>query len=84
MIANALSAAPAAVAQGATVIAFDDKGNIRTLRKGTNQFTCIPDDTTNPANDPDCVDANGLEWVKAWVARTEPAVVPHFEIAALG
>jgi hypothetical protein len=72
MIANALAAAPAAVAQGAAVIAFDDKGNIRTLRQGTNQFTCIPDDPTNPANDPNCVDENGLEWVKAWVSRTEP------------
>ena len=72
MIANALAAAPAAVAQGAAVIAFDDKGNIRTLRQGTNQFTCIPDDPTNPANDPNCVDANGLEWVKAYVSKTEP------------
>lgn len=72
MIANALSAAPEAVAETATVIAFDDKGNIRTLKQGTGQFTCIPDDPTNPANDPNCVDANGLEWVKAWVAHTEP------------
>ena len=72
MIANALAAAPAAVAQGAAVIAFDDKVNIRTLRQGTNQFTCIPDDPTNPANDPNCVDENGLEWVKAWVSRTDP------------
>ena len=68
MIANALAAAPAAVAQGAAVIAFDDKGNIRTLRQGTNQFTCIPDDPTNPANDPNCVDENGLAWVKALVS----------------
>ena len=72
MIANALSAAPAAVAQDAAVIAFDAKGNIRTLRPGTNQFTCIPDDPTNPANDPNCVDANGLEWVKAYVGRSDP------------
>ena len=53
------------MAQGAAVIAFD-------LRPGTNQFTCIPDDPTNPANDPNCVDANGLEWVKALVGKTEP------------
>ena len=72
MIANAVSAAPAAVAEGAAVVAFDAKGNIRTLREGTNGFTCIPDDPTNPANDPNCVDANGLEWVKAYVSRTEP------------
>jgi hypothetical protein len=35
LMANALSAAPAAVAATATVIAFDEKGNIRTLRQGT-------------------------------------------------
>jgi hypothetical protein len=72
MIANALAAAPSAVAMGAAVIAFDAKGNVRVLRQGTNQFTCIPDDPSNPANDPICVDANGLEWVKAYVSRTEP------------
>jgi hypothetical protein len=72
MVANALAAAPPAVAQGAAVIAFDNKGNIRTLREGTNQFTCIPDDPTNPANDPNCVDENGLEWVQALVSRTDP------------
>jgi len=72
MIANALSAAPESIAKSATVIAFDAQGKARTLRKGTNNFTCIPDDPTNPANDPNCVDANGLEWVMAWVNKTEP------------
>jgi hypothetical protein len=72
MIANALSAAPETVARNATVIAFDEKGNVRTLRRGSNNFTCIPDDPTNPANDPQCLDENGLEWAKAWVAKTEP------------
>jgi hypothetical protein len=72
MVANALSAAPETVARNATVIAFDEKGNVRTLRKGSNNFTCIPDDPTNPANDPQCLDENGLEWAKAWVAKTEP------------
>src|SRR6185503_16561485 len=72
MIANALSAAPESIAKSATVIAFDAQGKARTLRKGTNNFTCIPDDPTNPANDPNCVDANGLEWVMALVNKTEP------------
>ena len=39
-------------ARNAAVIAFDEKGNIRILRQGSNNFTCIPDDPTNPANDP--------------------------------
>ncbi|WP_246805467.1 hypothetical protein [Mesorhizobium mediterraneum] len=72
MIANALSAAPESIGKNATVIAFDANGKVRTLRKGTNNFTCIPDDPTNPANDPNCVDANGLEWVMAWVNKSEP------------
>jgi hypothetical protein len=72
MIANALSAAPELIAKNATVIAFDANRKVRTLRKGSNNFTCIPDDPTNPANDPDCVDANGLEWVMAWVNKTDP------------
>jgi len=72
IIANALSAAPESIAKNAAVIAFDANGKVRTLRKGSNNFTCIPDDPTNPANDPNCVDANGLEWVMAWVNKAEP------------
>jgi hypothetical protein len=72
MIANALSAAPESIAAKATVIAFDAAGKVRTLREGSNNFTCIPDDPTNPANDPNCVDENGLEWVMAWINKSEP------------
>src|SRR5262245_20887951 len=61
MIANAASAAPELIGKNATVVTYDAK----TLRKGTNNFTCFPDDPSNPANDPICVDANGLEWMKA-------------------
>ena len=72
LVANALSAAPADIAANATVIAFGADGKPRTLQKGSNNFTCIPDDPTNPANDPLCVDKNGLEWVMAWATKTEP------------
>jgi hypothetical protein len=72
MIANALSAAPEPIAAKAAVITFDAEGKVRTLREGSNNFTCIPDDPTNPANDPNCVDENGLEWVIALVNKTEP------------
>ena len=72
LIANAIAAAPETVGQDATVVAVDEKGELRTLREGTNNFTCFPDDPSNPANDPMCVDENGLEWAKAWINRTEP------------
>ena len=72
MIANAVAAAPDWIGKNATVIAIDANGKVRALRKGTKNFTCIPDDPTTPANNPNCVDANGLEWVMAWVNKTEP------------
>ncbi len=72
LIASAMSAAPEAVAQDATVIAVNPKGEVRTLRQGTNNFTCLPSDPNTPANDPMCLDKNGLEWAKAWMSKTEP------------
>jgi hypothetical protein len=72
MITNAMSAAPEAVARDATVIALDEKGNARTLREGSNGFTCLPDNPASPGNDPMCLDANGMEWAKAWMGKTTP------------
>lgn len=70
-IANAVSAAPETIGRDAAVVIFD-QGEMRTLREGTNNFTCLPDNPKNPINDPLCVDENGLEWVKARVAGKEP------------
>ena len=44
MIESALSAAPAGVARNAKVVAMDGKGGMRTLRDGSNGFTCMPDE----------------------------------------
>ena len=71
MIQSALSAAPESVAKDATIIALDEKAQARTLRQGTNLWTCIPDGPS-PGVDPMCVDKNGLEWVQAWLARKNP------------
>jgi hypothetical protein len=72
MIQNALSAAPETVARDAAVVIFDEQGKMRTLREGTNNFTCLPDDPANPANDPVCLDENGMAWLQALVAKEEP------------
>lgn len=72
MIKSAMSAAPPAIAQGATVVTMDEKMNMKTLRAGTNGWTCFPDMPTTPGADPMCVDKNGLEWAHAWMARKNP------------
>ncbi|WP_198650332.1 hypothetical protein [Oceanimonas marisflavi] len=72
LIASAISAAPEAVGRDAAVVIVDAEGNFKTLKEGTNNFTCMPDDPGSPANDPMCVDENGLEWVKAWINKTPP------------
>jgi hypothetical protein len=71
LIENAMSAAPEAVARNATIIAIDESGEIRTLREGTSNFTCMADDPT-PGNNPMCLDHNAMAWAEAWVNKTEP------------
>jgi hypothetical protein len=72
VIASAEAAAPKQISEHASIVAFDHKGAMRTLRQGTNNFTCMPDDPTTPGNDPICVDAAGLEWLQALSAGKEP------------
>ena len=69
LIKNAMSAAPKAVGQNATIATIDEKGNLNVLKKGTNGFTCIPNDPTTPSNDPECVDENGLAWTIALIKK---------------
>jgi hypothetical protein len=71
-IKSAMEAAPPVVAKNATIMVVNEKGEMRTIRKGTNGFTCIPDDPNSPGPDPMCMDANALEWVGAMIARKDP------------
>jgi hypothetical protein len=69
IIKNATSAAPEAVGKNAAVMTWD----MKTLREGTNGFTCMPDDTnTTTINDPMCVDKNGLAFIMAVMEKKEP------------
>ena len=72
MIANAMSAAPGAVAKEATIVAMDEKGQMRVLRQGPGNFTCMPDNPMSPGNDPMCLDKNGMEWAAAWMGKKTP------------
>ena len=72
LIANALSAAPAAVAKNATVALMDADGKMSTLKKGSNGWTCMPDDPNSPGNDPMCLDPNSMEWLMAYMGHKPP------------
>lgn len=72
LIASAMSAAPANVGKGATIVAMEADGTMRTIRQGKNGFTCMPDNPATPGLDPMCMDKNAMEWVHAWVAHKSP------------
>jgi hypothetical protein len=69
-----MSAAPPSIADGATIVeAGGGPGREESiLRRGSNEWTCFPDDPATPANDPVCFDKMGLEWRKAWADRRQP------------
>lgn len=72
LIESAMRAAPRNLAAHATVVAMQPDGSMRTLRKGSNGFTCMPDSPRTPGPDPMCMDANAWEWGGAWMGHTTP------------
>ena len=71
MIKSAASAGPEEVSKDATIVAMDAKMNMRTLRPGSNGWTCMPDGPS-PGVDPMCLDENGMTWAHAWLTHTDP------------
>jgi len=65
--AQALSAAPEAIAKGAAVVRVEANGSMRTLRKGENEFTCMVVGT-----DKMCNDRNSMEFIDALMKRVPP------------
>jgi len=45
---------------------------MKTLRKGSNGFTCMPDNPGTPGPDPMCMDANSMAWLDALLAHKTP------------
>jgi hypothetical protein len=72
LIASAMKAAPASVAKGATIATMEKGGAMRTIRKGTNGFTCMPDNPETPGPDPMCFDAGSAAWIHAWLSKEAP------------
>ena len=74
LIASAMRAAPRSVGSKATIVVAGPDGKLRTLREGSNGFTCMPDNPDTPGPDPMCMDQAALEWAKAWMGRKPPQV----------
>jgi len=72
LIKSAESAAPQALSSKAAVYAMNDKGEMRTLREGTNGWWCMPDSPATPGPDPMCGDANAMDWAMAWIGKKDP------------
>src|ERR1700674_995817 len=73
MIQSAMQAAPKKVSAAATIVAINADGTMRTLREGTNGFTCMPDNPATPGPDPMCMDKAAMEWAGAWMGHKTPA-----------
>ncbi len=66
---SAMSAAPASIAENATIMDVD---GTTVLREGSNGWTCFPDANATPASDPMCLDETWMGWLEALVAGEEP------------
>ncbi|MEQ1667956.1 MAG: hypothetical protein ABL868_05825 [Sulfuriferula sp.] len=73
MIRSAMQAAPKQVSRLATIIAMNADGSMRTLREGSNGFTCMPDNPATPGPDPMCMDKAAWQWAGAWIGHKTPA-----------
>ena len=75
-IANAISAAPLAIAGSATLLDWPAKEGdpMVVLRQGTNNWTCIADWPVSPGNDPVCNDPVWTTWNDAYAAGTVPEI----------
>ena len=75
-IANARSAAPAAISANASVYDYPAKeGEAPVLLvKGTNGYSCFPDMPDTKGNDPVCADEPWIQWMDSYMAHKAPSI----------
>jgi hypothetical protein len=73
-IANAMSAAPTALASLATIMDWPASDSVppAVLRQGSNGWSCLPDMPDTQGNDPMCLDKSWQAWVQAYVTHKPP------------
>ena len=67
-IASAESAGPASLSKNATIKDW----NMKILRKGTNAWTCLPDNPGTPGTDPWCMNDSWLNFLDALTKKKNP------------
>src|SRR6201993_1330898 len=75
-IADALRAGPAFITKGATILDWPavPGGSYRLLRKGTNEWTCLPGVPGYPHDEPGCFDRVFFQWMKDSMAGRTPHI----------
>lgn len=68
-VQSAMSAAPSSISDHARIMAWDGE----VLRSGTNGWTCLPNRPDTPGEDPWCVNDPWLNFLEAYVSKTEPS-----------
>ena len=67
-IQNTMSAGPSSISAEARIMDW----NLEVIREGSNDWTCLPDRPDTPGNDPWCVTEAWLDFLRAYVNKTEP------------
>ena len=75
-IADAMSAAPSAISEKATIMDWPATagGSLVTLRAGTNGWTCLPDFPATRGDDPMCVDDQWMSFMSALMTKATPQI----------
>ena len=68
-IQSAMAAAPESISGKAAIVQAGADGAMKTLREGSNGWTCMPDNPVTPGPDPMCMDANAGQWAMAWIGK---------------
>lgn len=67
-VAKVMTAAPAPVVKGATIVEIQKDGTMRTVQSGANGFTCMLLDPATPM----CADKNAMAWMHAFITHAAP------------
>lgn len=78
-IQNAMSAAHQGISKDATIMDWptQEGGDLVELRKGSNNWTCLPDDTNTPGNDPVCADKQAVLFFQAYMTKATPSLTQN-------
>jgi hypothetical protein len=80
-IKRAMSAGPPSIAKDSKIVDMDEKGNMTTLREGSNGWTCFPGHPGVVGDVAMCLDAPAMQWTldlmghKEKPTNTQPGIM---------